>query len=424
MAITSFTIGNTRYYVDTTTGQQVAGPSGGSIGTPGGTGTISGLQSTPSVTQMVSDVIAQTGGLAAGTNSSAHIASLAAEVSAGRMRLEDIAMYNAAARGVTVSQRSAEEIAMYAQQPGGAAGAGGGGAAGGGSAQDAASAAEAARRSRDVFATIKQTLAQYGIEGGEIDALLTELIQNDAGEAEVMLKLRETQAWKTRFAGNELRRQRGMNVLDPRTYLAWEQQARQLMREANMPAGFMDENSDFAEMIGKDVSIQELGRRISNGYVKVSQAPIEIRQAFTDYFGANGDSALAALFLNYEKGADVLEKHVAAAEFGGTARRFGFRDDQVVATRAADLGITRQQAEQGMGQLIDINHLFGETVSESDDLVAEREGFGSVFGFTPGDAEKIRRRREQRVGSMSGSTSGAMITREGVLGFRTASTNE
>lgn len=288
------------------------------------------------------------------------------------------------------------------------------------SAEDAAQA----RLNRDIYETIRAQLAEYEIVGPEIDDLLQELLEDDASEAEWTNRIRQTETWRTRFAGNEERLRRGLNVLDPRTYIAWEQQARQLMREANMPAGFFDQTADFVEMIGKDVSINELNRRITNGYVKVSQAPAEIRQAFNDYFGANGDAALASLFLNFEKGADVLERHVAAAQFGGTARRFGFRDDQVIATRAAELGIGLDAAEQGMAQVIDINHLFTETVTEDADFQAEREGFGSVFGFAPEDTEKIRRRREQRVASASGSMSGAMLSRDGVLGFRTASTSE
>lgn len=289
---------------------------------------------------------------------------------------------------------------------------------------DAALDAANARLRRDIYSSIESLLKQYEIEDPNLMGLVQQLLEDDASEAEIQLKIRDSQAWKTRFAGNEARKQRGFAPLDPQTYIAWEQEARQLMREANLPAGFFDTKEDFVEMIGKDVSIRELNRRISNGFVKVSQAPAEIRAAFADYFGANGDAALAALFLNYEKGADVLEKHVAAAEFGGTARRFGFRDDQVIAQRAADLGISRDQAEQGMAQVIDINHLFNETVSEAEDFTAEREGFGSVFGFTPQDADRIRRRRETRTASMSGSTAGAMISREGVLGFRTASTSE
>lgn len=358
--------------------------------------------------------VAAIGAMAGETWSTAKINQIATQIQRGQrtiasvvndvnVRIGNVAPAKPAPAGETAEERAAREAAER---------------------QKAASEAEGARRERDIYSAIQAKLAEYEIDDPAVMQLIKQLIQDDAGVDEVMLKIRETAAWKTRFAGNEERRARGLNQLSPAEYIAYEREARQLMREAAMPAGFFDSNADFVSLIGRDISARELSRRIQNGYVKVSQAPMEIRQAFSDYFGANGDAALASLFLNFDKGVDVLERHVAAAEFGGTARRFGFADNQVIAERAAELGIDRGRAEQGMGELIDINHLFRESVTEADDLVAEREGFGSVFGFTPGDTEKIRRRREQRIASASGSTSGAMITREGVLGFRTASTNE
>lgn len=284
--------------------------------------------------------------------------------------------------------------------------------------------AEIDRRQRDIYATITQTLAEYEVMGPDIEALIQQLIIEDATEAEWLLRIRETQTWKDRFAGNEMRRAAGLSPLSPNEYIAYERSAHQLMSEARLPAGFYDSRADYTELIGRDISLRELSRRIDNGYRAVANAAPEIRRAFADYFGADGDSALAALFLNYDKGVDVLEKHVAAAQFGGIGRRFGFNPDQNIALRAADIGITQEMANAGFGQLVELAPLFTETISESEDLTAEKQGFDSVFGFNPQAVDEIRQRREARVARGKGSQAGTSITNQGALGLRIASQDE
>jgi hypothetical protein len=277
------------------------------------------------------------------------------------------------------------------------------------------------REQRNIYATIEATLAEYELDTPEMLALVKRLIESDASPAEIWLEVRKTQTWKDRFAGNEERLARGLNALDPQAYIQYERDARRLFSEAGLPDSFYDHRSDFVGLIGRDVSLRELQRRVQDGFVQVTQAPIEIRQAFANYFGVQGDAALAALFLNYDRAVEVLMKQVAAAEFGGTGTRFGLQFGRSVAERAADLGISRDQAEAGFGKILEFKPLFEETITERDDFTAEREGANSVFGFQPTDIDKIRQRRAQRLANMGGAIAGSVVTQGGALGMRAIS---
>jgi hypothetical protein len=279
------------------------------------------------------------------------------------------------------------------------------------------------RANRNIIAAIRNTLSEYGFDDSEVKQLtklMENLIEDDAGEAEILLKIRESKPWKERFKGNEMRRQAGLSVLSPEQYLSYEREAHQRMREAGLPPGFYDDRSDYHDLIGKDISINELTRRIQNGYVKVANAAPEIRSVFAEYFGANGDAALASMFLDYDKAVDVLERNVAAATFGGTAKRYGFNPDYARSKRAADIGIDQSQAEQGFEKVLEMKPLFEETVVEQEDLTAEDAGFATVFGFDAESSEKIRKRREARIAGQSGSTQGSVKSQTGYLGLAIA----
>src|SRR5690606_25123415 len=193
--------------------------------------------------------------------------------------------------------------------------------------------------------------------------------------------------------------------------LAYETQARQLMRAAGLPPGFWDEPSDFRRLIANDVSIAELAERINEGYLRVARADQTVRDAFASMFGPSGDAALAALFLDPERALPALQRQAGAAEFGGAGLRFGFTVDRDLALRASDLGL-QSRASEGFATLHAIRGLFNETVTEREDLRAEREGVEAVFGISGESQEAVRRRQSTRLAAFAGD-SGINVGRRG-----------
>ena len=92
---------------------------------------------------------------------------------------------------------------------------------------------------------IQNLLTEYGLQN--LTKFVTDLIQKeDIISGDIILgRIRETEQYKTRFAGNIARRNAGFNVLSEVEYIQMENAYRQLMRASGLPAGFYDQSSDF-----------------------------------------------------------------------------------------------------------------------------------------------------------------------------------
>jgi hypothetical protein len=269
-------------------------------------------------------------------------------------------------------------------------------------------------------AMVRELLRDFGLED-LTDELLRWIREGlDPGSDEFYQRLRATERYQQRFRANEERRAAGLTVLSERQILDFENTARSMLRANGLPQGFYDDPDDFVTLLVNDVSPAELQTRIEDGYVRVAQHP-EIRAVYGEWFGANGDSALAATFLDPQKALPLLEKEVAAAELGGVGRVFGFNVQQgdAFATATTAGPMSRDALNSGFQRLAQVRGLFQETLSErGDDLVAEREGLG--FAFDVGDAERVRGRVRQRLADLSGGTGRVASGQRGMIGTGSA----
>lgn len=268
---------------------------------------------------------------------------------------------------------------------------------------------------RDALAYVRRILTDYGLP----DSLATwawQKIVSGAPAEQVALDLRDTPEFQQRFPAIPAREAAGLPPLSPAEYVAYEQAAGQLFRAAGLPPGFYDDPSDFTDLLAKDVSVAELNDRISTeGFQKVVGAPPEVRDAFQEFFGVQGDSALAAFFLDPDRAAPVLRRMATEADIAGRAALAGGLN--VTADRArelAEIGVTGLQAQQAAANVAEQSALFSESVSEGDDLTAEREGLNAAFGLS--EAASLRRRQQQRTAAFSGG-GGAAASGEGVRGL-------
>jgi len=236
---------------------------------------------------------------------------------------------------------------------------------------------------------------------------------------QILLDLRETPQYQTRFPAMKALGAKGRAISEEQ-YIAYEQSVAELFHGAALPGGFYDGPEDFAQFLMNDISINELADRINQGYLLVASAPIEVRDAFTNFFGVNGDGALAAYFLDKDRAAPLLMQQAASAAFAGAGAVTGtFGISQDLAMRAAQVGVTTAQALSGFQELADVRPLFTETITESTDLREQVEGVGATFGLDATSAEALRLRRQRREAAFSG-TGGALVTQEGAVGLGAA----
>lgn len=222
---------------------------------------------------------------------------------------------------------------------------------------------------RDAFVALNSLFASYGL--GTLAPKIFSYIQNGYSADTIALLLQETAEYKTRFAGNELRKKAGLAVLSPADYLATEASYRQIMASAGLPPGFYDKPADFTNWIGGDVSPTEIKSRVDLAVAATSQADDYTRQQLKAYYGVD-DAHLSAYFLDQSRALPILQKQEQAAQFGAEAARRGLLSNRQTMEDYVAQGFTQSQASQGFQQVAD----------ELPNLQALAARFGTTFGQT------------------------------------------
>jgi hypothetical protein len=264
---------------------------------------------------------------------------------------------------------------------------------------------------------------QYGLEA--LVEPLKGLIVSGASPAEFTIKLRDTDAYKKRFAANAQRIQKGLTAISEAEYLGLEDQYQNIMRNYGLPEqyykrGDMGTQEGFNQFIANDVSAAELEDRVMTAQNRVLNANPEVLASLKEFYPdiTNGD--ILAYTLDPTKGLDTIKRKVTAAEIGGAATQAGLKTGMTRAEELAAAGITKQQAQQGFqtvaevaprgGVLADIykQNPYTQTTAEAE-----------IFGLA-GSAEAARQRKKLtslETAAFSGRAGAGAIARDraGVL---------
>lgn len=225
------------------------------------------------------------------------------------------------------------------------AGAGNGAGAGAGADDDDDKAALRA----DAMATLQLMLDQWGL--GSLAGTVIGMIQKDYSVNQILVELRQSAAYKQRFSGNEERLKRGYAALEPAEYLAVEDAYQRIMESAGLPKGFWDDNSDFANLIGRNVSAAELQERVDIGVDAVNNSDPHYLSALR--MAGFGDGDLIASVLDQERAMPILRRTVGIGKLGAAAMNYGLgwtkdRASQLYdAMAGADGSVDLNQAKQG-----------------------------------------------------------------------------
>jgi hypothetical protein len=279
---------------------------------------------------------------------------------------------------------------------------------------EADAAARAGRQS--AYDLLFQQFDAYGL--GALVSPLKGLIESGISPAEFTIKLRETDAYKQRFAANAQRINKGLRALSEAEYIGLEDQYQDVMRRYGLPASYysrgdMGRQEGFEKFIGGDVSPVELEDRVQTAQRRVLNAAPQVRDALTQFYGAEiGNGDILAYVLDPEKAIENIKRKVTAAEIGAGAMQAGLATGVARAEELQRFGVTGEQARTGYqaiggflpraSQLGDIYAKQGE--GPFTQTTAEQE----VFGIT-GAVEAQRKRRklaELETAQFSG-TSGA-----------------
>lgn len=274
---------------------------------------------------------------------------------------------------------------------------------------------EAAQELEDANRIIQDKLEQYGL--GELADFAYQMLVNDESTQAVMDALQETDAFKQRFAGMALRREAGLPAISPADYIRLENNYRNAMAQAGLPAGFYDSPDDFAEFIGNDVSANEMQQRVAFAATAVSNADPDLKAQLRDLYGvgADNDGELIAYYLDPQRGTSVIEQRLqleAAGLSSAAMGTLGSGFERGTAERLANLGVQRREITERLqgGQAMTQQLLGEDTAVTSSELAAAEFGLDSE---ATAEVAKLREQRQQR----GRRQTGALMARTGVAGF-------
>lgn len=265
---------------------------------------------------------------------------------------------------------------------------------------------------RDAFARLNEVLSGYGL--GSLGPRIQRWLVEGRSEAEIPQLLRETDEFKQRFPAIVERERKGLAPISPEEYINYERGVHQMMRQAGLPQGFYDSPEDFTRFIAGDVSLAELGERVTLAANAAFNAPQEVRDALAQW--GVGPGELTAYWLDPDKAQPVLERRYAAATLAGTAQRTGWgnlRENE--ATGLAQQGITAQQAEQGFATLADSRELFG-ALDAGEDEIGRGEQLDATFAGNANARRRIEQRARRRQARFQGG-GGFASSQEGLVGL-------
>ena len=183
---------------------------------------------------------------------------------------------------------------------------------------------------QDARAYLRETLRQFGLES--LVNWAFERLNEGTSEAQILLDLRQQPVYKQRFPAMEALSKKN-RAFSEAEYVAYEKQTAGLMNMYGLPAGFYDSPDDFAQLIEKEVSVNELQSRIAVAAEASQKASSEIKAQLKRFYDVS-EGDITAYFLDPTIAAPLLEQRFTAAKIGAASRTSRFGD------------VTSQEAEQ------------------------------------------------------------------------------
>lgn len=238
---------------------------------------------------------------------------------------------------------------------------------------------EAANR-KSAFQILADEFKMNGLDtlAAEVQNFMTEGLS----PAEAKIAIRQSQAYKDRFKGNEGRIKKGLAVYQPNEYLAAEETYRNLLLANNLQ-DLATRNTTDAFISGA-VSAQEVQDRIQNVFNKIDNADPTLKGQLGQYFGNYGiadpnlqRTQLASALLSGETSSMALERQLKKAQLRAGA--------QMAGVTIAETGVESLQKQL-------------ETQGVSDVYGTAKTGFSTLAQTQPGTEKLAQIYGEQTTG--------------------------
>jgi hypothetical protein len=260
---------------------------------------------------------------------------------------------------------------------------------------------------------LRDLLNKWGIGQLYTDAMA--LMKQGLSENAIVIQLQDTDAYRKRFAGNELRRKAGLAVLAPAEYVATETAYKDVFRQYGLPAGFYDSTNDLTKFIGADVSPAELAQRAQSAQKMWLSGNQDYRNVWRDYYGLSDGDAIASI-LDPKTALPMIEQKMTATQIGAAAGRQGLDVDRKRAEFVAAHGVDEDAALRG----------YTEIAGELDTAQSIAKRFGEDFTQTDAENDALlglasaQRKKKDLFGKEAALFSGRSGANQGSLSKSTA----
>ena len=276
---------------------------------------------------------------------------------------------------------------------------------------------------KSAFDLLFSEFKQYGLE--TLVTPLKGLIEESISPSEFTLRLRETDAYKKRFAANAQRVAKGLRALSEAEYIGTEDQYQDVMRRYGMPESYYTKGelgiqTGFERFLAGDVSAVELEDRIQTAQNRVVNSNPEVTKALKEFYPGISNGDILAYVLDPANAIEQIKRKVTAAEIGGAAIQAGLQTGMTRAEELAAAGITKQQAQQGFQTVAEVaprGSQLAEIYKQNPytQQTAEQEVFGLAGSV---DAAKQRKKLTSlETAAFSGSAGAGAIARDRAGGF-------
>ena len=244
------------------------------------------------------------------------------------------------------------------------------------------------------------------------------------GAEEASLLLPTTEAYKTRFAGNEGRKTLGLPTYTPGQYLVAEQTYRDLFSQYNLNE--LANQNTYTALIGGAVSIDEAKARVDNVFSKIDNAPGELKAQLSNYLGSYGvgdatkqRSQIALALMQGPEGINQLETGLRKAYIrtGAATSNVTVAEENIsqLEKQLTTAGLSTEQigtlSKQAYSNIAEVQptteklaNIYGEdTTNLSKEL--EQEAF---FGLASQRRKKLQEKEKATFGGQSGMSQASL----------------
>lgn len=257
-----------------------------------------------------------------------------------------------------------------------------------------------------------------GAPGGQLWDMITSGTIND--EQTLIAWFEQTSEFAARYpAIVQARSTQGGYVPEPGEVRHFEEETARILRLAGLPASFYDDPvNDLQGLMVKGISAAELEQRVGESWTMVRNTDPAVAAAFSEFFGVEGDSMMAAFFLDPNNVQAKLDQYGRTAYTAGMGRTMGLDVSREMAERMAVLPKTAAgiaQDLQSAARLAD-SGLLTEGIAEVEDLT-DADAFASVALGDGVATAALERRALERQANSRATVGGAVLTQRGVTGL-------